>query len=610
MATSPLPQQPPVEPKKKSRVLLYSILGVLVVLLLVVVGFRACQTLAPQPTLPPVSNEDNSWTTVKTSGVWIVGTSSGYPPFEYFTDKNNLDGFDIALAYEIGKKLGVQVNIQDFAFDGLASAIQIGQIDCALAAISVTPQRESIVKFSNIYYVGTDGILAQKGSSITQVRTPQDMANKRVGVERNTVYQTWVQNNLVNTGLISASQMFVYAQAKDAVNDLSLGRLDLVMGDLQPAIAATSFYGVVLVGQGLDAQRMAVACNLNANELTARINQALVDLQNQGIIAILEKQYLNLDPADALPVPTPLPTPLPSAPTPTRIPSATPPSGCIDSMAFVSDLTLEDNNLSNFPDVNPGQALQKGWRIRNTGTCTWNSKYFVNFISGTQMNGQPTAIQGSVAPRATYDLYVNLTAPTQPGQYTAIWQMFNPQNLAFGERLWVAIEVIGPTNPPPTKAPATATPPVAATATVPAQPTSTVPAPPTATVPAPPTQAPPPTATTNPAAGLVGPTWVVESIKGSPVSSGANQTAIFDNSGKLTGNGGCNPYTATYTTNGSSMTIAGITKGMMSCDTAVMDDETLFLSSLGTVNGFQIINNGSELQLLSGKMVAIQFTKQ
>jgi heat shock protein HslJ len=58
------------------------------------------------------------------------------------------------------------------------------------------------------------------------------------------------------------------------------------------------------------------------------------------------------------------------------------------------------------------------------------------------------------------------------------------------------------------------------------------------------------------------------------------------------------------------MTIAGITKGMMSCDTAVMDDETLFLSSLGTVNGFQIINNGSELQLLSGKMVAIQFTKQ
>jgi heat shock protein HslJ len=102
---------------------------------------------------------------------------------------------------------------------------------------------------------------------------------------------------------------------------------------------------------------------------------------------------------------------------------------------------------------------------------------------------------------------------------------------------------------------------------------------------------------------------VVESIKGSPASSGAKQTSIFETSGKLTGNAGCNTFTATYTTNGYSMSIAGITTGMMMCDTAIMEDEQLFLSSLSTVNAFQIVNNGSELQLLTGKMVAIQFTK-
>jgi heat shock protein HslJ len=57
------------------------------------------------------------------------------------------------------------------------------------------------------------------------------------------------------------------------------------------------------------------------------------------------------------------------------------------------------------------------------------------------------------------------------------------------------------------------------------------------------------------------------------------------------------------------MTISGITTGLMMCDPAVMTDEQLFLSTLGTVNGFQIVNGGTELQLLSGKMVAIQFTK-
>lgn len=623
MSTTPLAQPPAQseEPKKRSRVLLYTILGILIVLLLVVFGFRACQSLAPQPTPPPVTNGDTSWTTVKDSGVWMVGTSSGYPPFEFYTENHNLDGFDIALAYEIGKKLGVQVNIQDFAFDGLSGALQMGQIDSAIAAISVTPERASAVNFSNVYYVGVDGILAQKGSPITSVKTPQDMANKRVGVERGTVYETWVQNNLVNTGLISANQMFVYAQAKDAVNDLSLGRLDLVMGDLQPAIASTQFFAVVLVGQGLSPQRMAIAVMLNGNALTAKINQALVELQNEGVIAQLEKTYLNLDPADAQPVPTPLPTPTvaPAAPTPTWRPSPTAPTGCVDSMQFIRDLTYDTLNGTEYPDLNPGQSFKKGWQIRNTGTCTWDSKYYVNFVSGTQMNGQPTAIQGSVAPGTTYDLYVNLVAPTTPGRYDGNWQMFNPRNLGFGQRLWVAIEVIGPTPVPPTKVPPTATPPVQATPTSPAQPTATVPAqptatavvPPTATVVVPPTAtlAPPPTATTNPAAGLVGPTWVVESIKGSPVASGAKQTSLFDATGKLTGNAGCNTYTASYTTSGYSMTISGITTGMMMCDAAVMTDEQLFLSTLGTVNGFQIVNGGTELQLLSGKMVAIQFTK-
>ena len=247
---------------------------------------------------------------MKNSGVWMVGTSSGYPPFEYYTENHNLDGFDIALAYEIGKKLGVQVNIQDFAFDGLAGCAPDGSDRFGHRRDLRHPRAGKRGEFFQ-YLLRRHGRhpWRRRVHRSPQVKAPQDMANQRVGVERGTVYQTWVQNNLVNTGLISANQMFVYAQAKDAVNDLSLGRLDLVMGDLQPTIAATQFFDVVLVGQGLSPQRMAIAILLNGNELTAKINQALTELQNEGVIAALQKLYLNLDPADAMPVPTPIPTP-------------------------------------------------------------------------------------------------------------------------------------------------------------------------------------------------------------------------------------------------------------------------------------------------------------
>jgi hypothetical protein len=323
----------------------------------------------------------------------------------------------------------------------------------------VTDERAAQVNFSNVYFVGSDGILARTGSPITAVTTIQDFANKRVGVERGTIYETWVQNELVDKGLITADQMFVYAQAKDAVNDLSLDRLDLVIMDLRPAIASTDFYGVFLVGQAQTQQKFAIAMKLNANTLTARINDALLQLQNDGTLAELQKEYLGIDSEMAQPLPTPVPTLAPSAPTPTYVPTYIPPAGCVDAMAYVKDLTYDDGNMTHFPDVQPNQAFQKGWRIQNTGSCTWNSSYYLAFTGGTQMNGQPTAIQASVPPGATYDMYVNLVAPSTPGQYTGEWTLFNNLNYGFGEKLFVAIEVIGgPTSVPPTTAPPTATP--------------------------------------------------------------------------------------------------------------------------------------------------------
>jgi ABC-type amino acid transport substrate-binding protein len=462
-----------VEMNKRSKKRKLTYIGILSVCLVVIFGTLGCQSNQPP-------QGDNSWSKVESAGVLNVGTSSGYPPYEYYSEDRILQGFDIALINSIGQKLGLRINIQDFAFDGLGSALQVGQIDTAIAAISVTDERAAQVNFSNVYFVGSDGILARAGSPITSVTTIQDLANKRIGVERGTIYENWVQKELVDKGLITADQMFVYAQAKDAVNDLSLDRLDLVLMDLRPAIASTDFYGVVLVGQGQTQQKFAIALKLNANQLTAKINDALLQLQNDGTLAELQKEYLNLNPEDAQPIPTPAPTLAPSAPTPTFVPTYIPPAGCIDAMAYVMDLTYDDGNGTHFPDVQPNQSFQKGWRIQNTGSCTWNSSYYLGFVSGTQMGGQPTAIQSNVAPGATYDMYVNLVAPSTSGQYYGEWQLYNNYNLGFGERLWLQVEVVGPTSVPPTQAPPTATLPVP-TATL--QPTAIPPTvvPPTAT---------------------------------------------------------------------------------------------------------------------------------
>ncbi len=105
--------------------------------------------------------------------------------------------------------------------------------------------------------------------------------------------------------------------------------------------------------------------------------------------------------------------------------------------------------------MKPGQNFTKGWQVKNTGTCTWDSNYRLDFASGQQMGGQPVAVSRQVAPGETYDFQVPMVAPLKAGDHQGLWQMHNASNQAFGERLKVNVKVVaGPTpTPAPTQTP-------------------------------------------------------------------------------------------------------------------------------------------------------------
>ena len=124
---------------------------------------QAEATTIPTPAPAPA----DLWDQIQKSGRMTVGTAADYAPFEYYNSRFQLDGFDIGLIREIGKQLGVKVEIKDYAFDGLYNALQLGQIDVAIAAISETPERQQYVDFTNSYYAGVGAALANAQSAIT-----------------------------------------------------------------------------------------------------------------------------------------------------------------------------------------------------------------------------------------------------------------------------------------------------------------------------------------------------------------------------------------------------------------------------------------------------------
>lgn len=137
--------------------------------------------------------------------------------------------------------------------------------------------------------------------------------------------------------------------------------------------------------------------------------------------------------------------------TATPIPSATPVATeeCEHKASFVSDVTIPDD--TNIP---AGDEFTKTWRIRNTGTCTWNPEYDLVFDSGNIMAG-PTnvSLPAVVLPSDTVDLSVTLQAPNSPGTYKGNWKLRTPEGLIFGigsnaDKAFFVQIIVGPTPTP------------------------------------------------------------------------------------------------------------------------------------------------------------------
>lgn len=162
-------------------------------------------------------------------------------------------------------------------------------------------------------------------------------------------------------------------------------------------------------------------------------------------------------PTNTAVLPTPIPptnTPVPPTPIP---PTPVPPTATSTTVPCDRAKLVADVNYPDGTDVIPGTTFVKIWRLRNNGSCTWNSSYALVFVSGDAMGG-PAAQQlttGTVAPGQEIDISVTLKAPENPKVYRGNWKLRNSSGITFGlgddasKSFWVEIEVIKPETPTP-----------------------------------------------------------------------------------------------------------------------------------------------------------------
>jgi ABC-type amino acid transport substrate-binding protein len=223
---------------------------------------RATPTLAPQ---------EDSWQKISRQ-------ACGAPDYPPLNQNFELDGFDIALIQQIGQRLGLQVELNDFAFDGLPMTVAIGQVDVAIGALSVSPEREAVANFSNVYFSGSDAVLSRPEADPQKVKDASALAVTRLGVQVNSIYEIYAQQKLVDAGLMPKQNLYVYTDISQAVNDLKAKRIDAVWLTCYPLRSLLNQGS--RSSSGLEQQPYAIG--MIKCHMRDKINEALA-LQNDGI---------------------------------------------------------------------------------------------------------------------------------------------------------------------------------------------------------------------------------------------------------------------------------------------------------------------------------------
>jgi polar amino acid transport system substrate-binding protein len=214
----------------------------------------------------------------------VVGTSADYEPFEYIDEDGNYTGFDIELMEEIADRMGVELEWQDIAFDGLIGSLQNDKIDAIIAAMSATAEREEQVDFTDPYFISGDAVLVAEGSGL-DLQDKNDIAGHTVGVQTGTIQESWIDENL-------DAEVSRYERAEQAIMDLKSGRIEMVAMDLSAANSFVEQGGIeVALETDFSGEHMAIAVKEGNTELKEEFDAVIDELQMEGFIDDLAAKY-------------------------------------------------------------------------------------------------------------------------------------------------------------------------------------------------------------------------------------------------------------------------------------------------------------------------------
>ncbi|AEK19376.1 extracellular solute-binding protein [Methanococcus maripaludis X1] len=231
--------------------------------------------------------ENTNKTTIQ-EGILTIGISPDLPPISYL-DGENPAGFEIDLITEIAKRMGLTPEFKIYEFSSLLNAVENNKIDCAVALIAITPERENKVDFSRCYFKTYTTILVKENNACNGLKC---LENKKVGVLKGSIQESLMEGFLDDMNF----ELVHYENQEYMHKDLLSGNIN---SEVCESLTAKNLindrnYSLKIVGDQMDINYDAIAVNSENDDLKKAINAAILEMENDGTLVQLKEKW-NID---------------------------------------------------------------------------------------------------------------------------------------------------------------------------------------------------------------------------------------------------------------------------------------------------------------------------
>lgn len=222
----------------------------------------------------------------------VVGLDDNFPPMGFRDDKNNIVGFDVDMAKEATKRMGMEVEFKPIDWNSKEAELNGKRVDLLWNGLTITEKRKENISFTNAYMENRQIVVVTANSPI---KTKADLAGKVVGAQEGSSSIEAIEKDAAT--MKSFKELKKFGDNVAALMDLKTGRLDAVVVDeiVGRYYIAKKPGEYTILTENFGSEEYGVGIRKEDKEVLTKLQKALDEMKKDGTSAKISKQWFGED---------------------------------------------------------------------------------------------------------------------------------------------------------------------------------------------------------------------------------------------------------------------------------------------------------------------------